>query len=191
MLWLHYQLKTVMRCIICITCRGIFWNFTTERFFLEHHMHFPILSCSLLTHLHLVTFYASVNRISTGSDNGLTPYHRQAVISTNAGNQFRWNFNQYWYIFIQDNVSENVVRKLAANLFRGVNAVLRCNSWWPLVGLIACYLTTQSYNRTTQIPPNVHGANWFIDIWNFVIWTINGTLQSLPYWWLMVVYLWL
>ena len=33
-----------------------------------------------LTHLRLVRIYASVNRVSIGSDNGLSPVRRQAII---------------------------------------------------------------------------------------------------------------
>ena len=56
-----------------------------------------------------------VNKIITiGSDNGLSPGRRQAIIWTNAGmlligNKLQWNIEQNQYIFIQENEFENVV----------------------------------------------------------------------------------
>ena len=44
-----------------------------------HHMKCP------LTHLPLCRIYASVNRVSIGLDNGLSPIRRQAINWTNAG----------------------------------------------------------------------------------------------------------
>ena len=38
-----------------------------------------------LTHVLLIPHYASVNRVSIGSDNGLSPFRRQAIIQTIAG----------------------------------------------------------------------------------------------------------
>ena len=58
-----------------------------------------------------------------GSDNGLSPHRRQAIIWTNAGilliwplEKIMWNFNPNSYIFIQENAFENVVWKMAAIL---------------------------------------------------------------------------
>ena len=51
-----------------------------------------------------------------GSDNGLSPGRRQAIIWTNAGIQ--WNLKRNSYIFIQENVFENVVWKTVAILYR-------------------------------------------------------------------------
>ena len=62
-----------------------------------------------------------------GSDNGLSPGRRQAVIWTNTGillimllirNKLQWNLIQNSYIFIQENAIESVVWKVAAILFR-------------------------------------------------------------------------
>ena len=49
-----------------------------------------------------------------GSDDGLSPGRRQAIIWTNAGiwtlgNKFQWNFNRNSNIFIEENTFENVV----------------------------------------------------------------------------------
>ena len=56
-----------------------------------------------------------------GSDNGLSPGRRQAIIYTNAGILLIWpvgtNFSEIlidWYIFIQENAFQNVVWKMAA-----------------------------------------------------------------------------
>ena len=78
--------------------------------------------------------YTSVNFSIIGSDNGLSPVQRQAIIWTNdgmvylnhgivylnqfwfifywtLGNTFQWNFNENTAIFIQENELENVVSK--------------------------------------------------------------------------------
>ena len=61
-----------------------------------------------------------------GSDNGLSP-GRKAIIWTNAGtllisnlrSKVKWNLKKKKsYIFIQENAFENVVREMAANLYR-------------------------------------------------------------------------
>ena len=55
-----------------------------------------------------------------GSDNGLLPGQRQAIICTNAGILLMWplgtNLNWNSYIFIHENVLENVFWKMAAIL---------------------------------------------------------------------------
>ena len=59
---------------------------------------------------------------SIGSDNGLSPGRRQAIIRTNAGilliEPLGTNFNQISYIFIQENAFENDVCETAAILSR-------------------------------------------------------------------------
>ena len=63
---------------------------------------------------------------SIGSDNGLSPRRRQAIIRINAGillirtlgAQFNEIFYRNSYIFIEENALENVVWKMAAILFR-------------------------------------------------------------------------
>ena len=69
--------------------------------------------------------YASENGISIGSDNGLSPIRRQAIIQTNAvllsiGRiRLRWNFNQNTKLFIQENTTENIFCEMAVILSRG------------------------------------------------------------------------
>ena len=61
-----------------------------------------------------------------GSDNGLSPGRRQAIIWTNAGilligplgTNFQWNFNQNSNIFIKENVFASVICEMASILFR-------------------------------------------------------------------------
>ena len=60
-----------------------------------------------------------------GSDNGLSPSRRQAIIWTNAWilligpnwNKLQWNSNRNLYIFIQENLFENVVWKKVPILY--------------------------------------------------------------------------
>ena len=59
-----------------------------------------------------------------GSDNGLSPGRCQTIIWANPGivnwtlgNKLQWNLNWNLYIFIQQNVFENVFRKMATILF--------------------------------------------------------------------------
>ena len=67
-----------------------------------------------------------------GSDNGLAPIRRQAIIWTNAGimlfwtlrNKLQWNFNQNPYIFNQENAFENAVWKMEA-ICLGLNVLFR------------------------------------------------------------------
>ena len=74
-----------------------------------------------------------------GSDNGLSPDRRQAIIWTNAGwiivnwtlaNIFQWKFNQNTAIFIEENAHENIVCEMAFTLSRpqGVKVVLYITS---------------------------------------------------------------
>ena len=68
-----------------------------------------------------------VGKLTTiGSDNGLSPGRRQAIIWTIAGillfrplgTKFKWNLNRNSYVFIQENSFENVVCEMAAILSR-------------------------------------------------------------------------
>ena len=61
------------------------------------------MPCWDLTHLPLVLhIYASVNWVSVGSGNGLSPIRRQAITWTNTGllstpgNKFQWNLNRHY-----------------------------------------------------------------------------------------------
>ena len=89
-------------------------------------------SMALLTHWGRVTHICVGNLPIIGSDNGLSPDRRQAIIWTNAGirNKFQWNFNQNYNIFIQENAFENVVWKTAAILSRPQCVKLTKRSNW-------------------------------------------------------------
>ena len=80
------------------------------------------LPCDTLTHLPQVPLvYASGNRVSIGSDNGLSPFRRQSIylnqcwniVNWTVRNKFQWNFDKKLHIFIQVNAFENVVCKIA------------------------------------------------------------------------------
>ena len=67
-----------------------------------------------------------VNRVSIGSDNGLSPIQHQAIILTNwvivnwtLRNKLQQNFNQNTKLFILENASENIVCEMAAISSRG------------------------------------------------------------------------
>ena len=61
-----------------------------------------------------------------GSDNGLSPGWRLAIICTKycnivnltLRNKLQWNFNRNWNIFIQENVFENIVCEMASIMCR-------------------------------------------------------------------------
>ena len=86
-----------------------------------------IICCLIyLTHWGRVT-HICVSRLTiTGSDNGLSPGRRQAIIRTNAGilliRPLGTNFSEYFCrnsnIFIQENAFESVVCEKAAILYR-------------------------------------------------------------------------
>ena len=70
--------------------------------------------------------YASMNRVSIDSDNGLSPstpshYLNQCwvIINWTLGNKLQWNFNQNTRLFIHENASENIICEMAAILSRG------------------------------------------------------------------------
>ena len=87
-----------------------------------------------LTHWSLVTHICVSDLISIGSDSGLSPGRRQAIIRTNAvilllrplGTM--WIFSRNSNIFIQENAFESVICEKAAILFRSqwVKGVQRC-----------------------------------------------------------------
>ena len=70
-----------------------------------------------LTHWGRVTHICVGTLTIIGSDNGLSPERRLAIIWTNArilfigpwGNKLQWNFNRNSNIFIEENTFENVV----------------------------------------------------------------------------------
>ena len=65
-----------------------------------------------LAHLPMCRLYASVNRVSIDSDNGLSP--NKIIINWTLRNKLQWNFYQTTNIFIQENAYENVVSETAA-----------------------------------------------------------------------------
>ena len=81
-----------------------------------------------------------------GSDNGLSPGRRQAIILTNAGiwsiltlgNKFQLNVNRNSNIFIQENAIENFVFEMASILSRP-QCINSCNAE-SILGIIKIYL---------------------------------------------------
>ena len=75
-----------------------------------------------LTHWGRVMHICISKLAIVGSDNGLSPDQRQAIIWTNAGilliGPLGTNLNQNSYIFIRENAFENVIWKMAAILSR-------------------------------------------------------------------------
>ena len=81
---------------------------------------------SVLTHWGRVTHICVGKLIVIGSDNGMSPDRRQAIIWPTAGllsigplaNIFQWKFNKNTTIFIEENARENVVCEMAFILSR-------------------------------------------------------------------------
>ena len=82
---------------------------------------------SLLTHWGQATHICVSKLTIIGSNNGLSPDRRQAIIWINAGllligplyrNKLQWNLNLNSNIFIQENAFESVVCETAAILSR-------------------------------------------------------------------------
>ena len=85
---------------------------------------------SHLTHWGRVTHICVGKQTIIGSDNGLSPGRRQAIIWTNDGlllwiivnwtprNKLQWNFNKNSNIFIHKNTYESVVCEMASILSR-------------------------------------------------------------------------
>ena len=73
-----------------------------------------------------------MNRVSIGSDNGLSPVRRQAITWTSAGllsiGPLRINFSEIWNrnscIFIQENAIDNVVCQIGGHFVQGVDKAL-------------------------------------------------------------------
>ena len=66
-----------------------------------------------------------MNRVSIGSDNGLSPIRRQAtyqcwvIVNWTPKNKLQWNFNQASNLFTYENATENIVCEMTAILSRG------------------------------------------------------------------------
>ena len=84
----------------------------------------------LLTHWGRVTHICVSKLTIIGSDNGLSPDRRQAIIWTNdknmvdfnLRNKLQWNLKRNSCIFIQENAFENVVCEMAS-IFLGLNVL--------------------------------------------------------------------
>ena len=82
-----------------------------------------------LTHWGRVTHICVSDLTIIGSDNGLSPGRRQAIIRTNAvnktlRNKLQWNWNRNSNIFIEENAFESVVCEKAAIMSRP-----QCVNW--------------------------------------------------------------
>ena len=83
-----------------------------------------LISINSSPHLvpHICRIYASVNRVSIGSDNGLSPIRRQAIIWTNAGllliGLLGTNFNE-------------ILIKLQNFSFTRLHLKISSAKWWP------------------------------------------------------------
>ena len=111
-----------------------------------------------LTHWGRVMHICVGKLIIVGSDNGLSPHRRQAIIWTNAGllsiGPFRTYFSENFYqnttIFIEEDARENVVWEMASILYRPqcVNTWQHKEPghqepwWWP--GSFEIFLPHQS-----------------------------------------------
>ena len=92
-----------------------------------------------LTHWGRVTHICVIKLTVIGSDNGLSPGRRQAIIWTNDGilffsyfeipNKFQWNLKRNSSIFIHENAFANVVCAMAPILSRPQCITLTCH--WP------------------------------------------------------------
>ena len=90
-------------------------------------MHIAVMQCKCpLTHWGRVTHICVSKLTIIGSDNGLSPDRRQAIIWTNAGllligpvgKKLQWNLKRNSNIFIEENAFEGVVCETAAILSR-------------------------------------------------------------------------
>ena len=75
---------------------------------------------------HICVIYTSVNRVSIGSGNGLSPVRQQAskplpepMLAYCQLNKLQWNLNQNKKNFIHENAFESVVCEMTAILSRG------------------------------------------------------------------------
>ena len=100
--------------------------------------------------------HISISKLTTiGSDKGLVPVRRQAIIWNNAEiliigpprNNLQWNYNRNPYILIQENPFQNAVWKMAAILSQP--QCVKRNA----LGIIAIYLSSrlmENYRTTLK-----------------------------------------
>ena len=93
----------------------------------------------MLTYWGRVTHICIIDPTIIGSDNGLLPGQRQAIIWTNDGvlligqlGTNEWNLNWNVYIFSEENAYENIVWKMAANL---INQTRQDRSYFGLTDI--------------------------------------------------------
>ena len=130
--------------------------------FLNDMVYYNMISS--LTHWGRVAHICFGNLTITGSDNGLSPGRRQAIIWTNAGilsieplgTDFTEIFFQISYIFIQEDVFEQYVCKMAAILSRPqwVNVTLRN------VGFSSDYIVSVLRKMTMLYRGSIVSAYW-------------------------------
>ena len=129
--------------------------------------------------------YALVSYVTLGSDNGLSPGRRQAIIWNNAGilliwsyrDKLQWNIKRNSYIFIQQNAFENVACKMA--LYLGLDVLNFGDTYitTQTIPLKICIWKTRLQNGSLFVvkAPNV-------DTWHSTMYVPlvddNGTLCS-------------
>ena len=109
--------------------------------YLKHPCSLPLVqTISLLTHWGQMTHICISKSTIIGSDNGLLPGWRQAIIGTNAGilligpygTNFSEIFNQNSNIFIHENEFESVVCKMAAILSPPLCVKILIYQWFSI-----------------------------------------------------------
>ena len=110
--------------------------------------------------------------IIIGSDNGLSPDRRQAIIWTNVGISLLWNFNRNQCIFIQGNANENVVYQSGSHLVIHI-VLLVAETWWrhdikhvfhiiyPLWGYVSTicnFAVVWCYSNSHYLTQNIYNA---------------------------------
>ena len=103
-----------------------------------HQVNMPLAKVTL-THWGRVTDIWVSKLTIIGSDNGLLPGRRQAIILTNAGdivnsnlrNKLQWNLKQNLCVFSQENAFENVICEVASILSRPQCVKSFQNEWSP------------------------------------------------------------
>ena len=88
----------------------------------SHVIMSPCISCNALTHWCRVTHICVSKLTIIGSDNGLSPGRRQAIIWTNAGIS--------WTGPLRTNVSEILI-KIHTFSFKKMHLELSSGKWWP------------------------------------------------------------
>ena len=91
------------------TFRCSYFHLLRERRMFQGNIdHHATTTCCVLTRWDRLTHICVSKLTALGSDNGLSPVWRQAIIWTNAGilwigPKLQWNFNRNSFIFVQEN----------------------------------------------------------------------------------------